>query len=94
MGCALPYVVFNADPESVAQISCRVPYSELFLFLFAQMQCNVLLYRPHAMLGCCFSVLKILSAPRGNKGLTSVLQLQPPYPDLSSYMGTILKVSD
>ncbi|EYB98576.1 hypothetical protein Y032_0130g1547 [Ancylostoma ceylanicum] len=31
-------------------------------------------------------------ASRGNKGLDSVLQMQPPHLNLSSYMGTVLKI--
>ncbi|EYC18567.1 hypothetical protein Y032_0027g1590 [Ancylostoma ceylanicum] len=42
----------------------------------------------------CIIVLKMSRAPGGNKGLASALQMQLPYPSLSSYMRTVLKVSD
>ncbi|EYC01050.1 hypothetical protein Y032_0111g263 [Ancylostoma ceylanicum] len=35
MGCVLPYAVFDADLESVAQIFCGLLYSELQLLLLA-----------------------------------------------------------
>ncbi|EYC04043.1 hypothetical protein Y032_0090g2382 [Ancylostoma ceylanicum] len=57
---------------------CNIPYSCL----------------GQAKLDSCIIVLKILRASRKNKNLASVLQMQPPYLNLSSYMRTLLKVSD
>ncbi|EYC39359.1 hypothetical protein Y032_0661g1283 [Ancylostoma ceylanicum] len=82
---ALPYAVFNANLEFVAQIPCEVLHSELHLFLFAQMHYSILLFEAYSMLGSYFSVFKLLIA-FGGGSLASVLPLQLHYPDLSSHM--------
>ncbi|EYC06963.1 hypothetical protein Y032_0073g799 [Ancylostoma ceylanicum] len=62
---------------------------------FFSLRCNIPdSFMGQAKPGSCIIVLKMLRASRRNKNLAGAVHVQPPYLNLSSYMGTILKISE